>query len=407
VSRAGSQQRTLLGLLGRLRPHWRTDPALAARIDRLLGGDRRLGSRDRRLYRELVFTVLRYLPWIEPLLDSDPSEAARRAAWLAADAPAVGPFRDAVAGGLPECPADADAKARILGADAGALSPAWFRAECPEAFSPPLREVLLSRAPLWLRLQTDDPAPVLAEFDTLGWSWRRSPLVPGALGLPPGTDIARTRAYAAGQVEIQDVGSQRVLASIGVEPGGCWLDACAGAGGKTLQLAALLGAAGRVTARDPRRSALAELTQRALRAGLAERIRIGDRADPAGGFDGVLVDAPCSGTGTWRRAPHLRWVLSEAGVRAAARVQLGLLRENAGRVREGGLLVYATCSLCRTENESVVEAFLGGGFEAVLPGNRLLPQAHDGDGFFVAAFRRNAALRIPRVCSRWPLTTTR
>jgi len=389
VSRAGSQQRTLLEILARLRPHWRADAALPARIDALLGGDRRLGSRDRRLYRELVYTVLRYLPWIEPLLDPDPAEATRRAAWLAPESAVISPFRDAVAAGLPECPAGADEKARILGTEADALSPAWFRDECPSAFLPRLREILLSRAPLWLRLQADDSAPVLAEFEALGWKWRTSVLAAGALGLPAGTDVVRTRAYLSGMVEIQDIGSQRVLTSVGVEPGGHWLDACAGAGGKTLQLAGILGTAGRVTARDTRRSALDELSARAARAGLRDRIRIGDRADPPGGFDGVLVDAPCSGTGTWRRSPHLKWVTTGPDVRSAAMVQLGLLTENAARVRQSGLLVYATCSLCRSENESVVKDFLGGGgFEPVIPGKWLLPQSHDGDGFFVASFRR-------------------
>jgi 16S rRNA (cytosine967-C5)-methyltransferase len=368
-----------------------TDAALPGRIDSLLGGDRRLGSRDRRLYRELVYTVLRYLPWIEPLLGSEPAEAVRRTAWLAAPSPAVSPFRDELTAGLTPCPDDADSKATILGADAGALTPAWFAAECPDAVSPPLRDVLLSRAPLWLRLQTDDPSAVTAEFDASGWTWRRSEFAGDALGLPPGTDVSRTQAYLSGKVEIQDVGSQRVLASTGVDAGGHWLDACAGAGGKTLQLAFLLGPAGRVTARDTRRSALDELSTRAKRAGLSERIRIGDRDDPAIGFDGVLVDAPCSGSGTWRRAPHLRWVTSETSVRSAARTQLDLLRENAARVRIGGILVYATCSLCRSENESVAQGFLNlGGFEPLLGGKLLLPQEHDGDGFFVASFRRSA-----------------
>jgi 16S rRNA (cytosine967-C5)-methyltransferase len=390
VSRAGSQQRTLLGILARLRPHWSTDASLPARIDSVIGGDRRLGSRDRRLYRELVYTVLRYLPWIEPLLDPDPAEAVRRAAWLAGDTPALGPFRGEVAAGLPECPAGADGKARVLGEDPDALTPAWFRDECPAAFAPPLREALLSRAPLWLRLAPGDPGAALAEFDALGWAWRRSPLLAGAVALAPGTDVGRTRAYLSGRVEVQDVGSQRVLASAGPAPGGHWLDACAGAGGKTLQLASLLGPSGLVTARDPRPAALAELALRAQRASLAPRIRVGDPADPPGGFDGVLVDAPCTGSGTWRRAPHLRWVTRPAAVAAAARVQLGLLRENGARVRAGGLLVYATCSLCRTENESVVDAFLGEpcGFEPVERAVALLPQDHDGDGFFVSSLRR-------------------
>lgn len=393
MSLAGSQQRTLLGILGRLRPHWRTDAGLPSRIDSLLRGDRRLGSRDRRLYRELVYTVLRYLPWIEPLLDSAPGDAVARVAWLAADSPAARPFREAVTGALPPCPPGARERARILGAEAADLLPGWLREECPEAFSPPLLDVLLSRAPLWIRLQTADPAPVFREFDRLGWAWRRSPLLAGAVALPQDADVAKTDAYRLGRVEVQDVGSQLILEAVGVAPGGHWLDSCAGAGGKTLQLAALLGPEGRVTARDTRRAPLIELSARAARAGLYSRVVVGGRADPAGGYDGVLVDAPCSGSGTWRRSPHLKWVTRAGAVREAAGVQLALLRANAARVRQGGLLVYATCSLCRSENESVVEEFVRGesGFGPVLPGLRLAPQDHDGDGFFVASFRRRPA----------------
>jgi 16S rRNA (cytosine967-C5)-methyltransferase len=391
VSRAGSQQRTLLEILGRVRSHWRRDPGLPARLDALLGGDRRLGSRDRRLYREMTYTALRYLPWVEPLLDTDPSEAVRRIAWLAADSPAVGAFRSEVAGGLPECPAGADEKGRVLGADPGSLSPGWLREECPGALLPPLRDVLLTRAPLWLRLQGSDPGAVLREFDALGWEWRRSALLAGAVQAPTGAEVAKTDAYASGKVEIQDLGSQLVLASVAIATGGRWLDACAGSGGKTLQLAAMLGPGGRVCARDSRRSALDELELRAARSGIAERIAVGPGEDPSGGYDGVLVDAPCSGSGTWRRAPHLRWVTSREAILKAAALQLRLLQENARLVRRDGLLVYATCSLCTSENESVVRAFLGSvpGFRPELAGLPLLPHVHDGDGFFVASFRRD------------------
>jgi 16S rRNA (cytosine967-C5)-methyltransferase len=390
VSRAGSQQRTLLGLLGSLRPRWRVDPALPLEIEALLRRDRRLGSRDRRLYRELAYTAVRYLPWIEPLLDVDPDEATRRMVWLAADLPEVLPLRMEIAGDLPPCPPAADEKARILLMDAKVLSPAWLRSECPEACLPPLRDALLSRAPLWIRLQTADPESVFLEFERLGWRWRRSSLIAGAVVLPLGGDATKTEAFAAGKIEIQDVGSQLILESAGVVPGGHWLDACAGAGGKTLQLAALVGPAGRVTARDVRPAALQELAVRAQRAGLGARIDIGTRTDPGAGYDGVLVDAPCTGSGTWRRSPHLKWSTTPALIREAAGVQRALLAENAARVRPGGLLVYATCSLCRSENEAVAAEFAGAqpGFEPVITGRRILPPSPDGDAFFVAAFRR-------------------
>jgi 16S rRNA (cytosine967-C5)-methyltransferase len=213
-----------------------------------------------------------------------------------------------------------------------------------------------------------------------------------------GSDVSKTRAFTSGSVEVQDIGSQLILERAGVDPGGHWLDACAGAGGKTLQLASLLGDKGRVTARDTRGPALAALSERAVRSGLGARIRVGDPADPPGGFDAVLVDAPCTGSGTWRRAPHLRWVTTPGSVSSAAALQLVLLRENAPRVRAGGRLVYATCSLCRSENESVVGAFLreAAGFEAELVGTPLLPQEHDGDGFFLASFRRAPSRKLSR-----------
>jgi 16S rRNA (cytosine967-C5)-methyltransferase len=390
VSRAGSQVRTLSGLLGALAPHWRRDAALPARVDSLLRGDRRLGSRDRRLYRELAYTAVRYLPWVEPLVGADPEQAARRIAWLAADTEEVLPFRAEVARGLPPCPPGADAKAGILGEDVDALSPPWLAAECPGALAPPLRECLLSRAPLWIRLQGPASGDALREFERRGVPWQQSDRLAGAVRLPADARVDAMDAYKAGLFEVQDLGSQLVLGSAAPAPSGRWLDACAGAGGKSLQLAALLGPGGGVVARDARPQALAELRRRAARAGLSDRIAAGDPADPPGGFDGVLVDAPCTGSGTWRRAPHLRWVTTPAGIGAAARLQLGLLLENAPRVRPGGLLVYATCSLCRSENERVAEEFLsrGPGMEPAAPPVRLLPWEHDGDGFFVAAFRR-------------------
>jgi 16S rRNA (cytosine967-C5)-methyltransferase len=211
--------------------------------------------------------------------------------------------------------------------------------------------------------------------------------------------VTKTRAFQEGQLEVQDLGSQMILASAGVARGGCWLDACAGAGGKTLQLARLIGPAGRVDACDIRPAALAELRTRAARARLTQ-VRTPPAPDPAG-YDGVLVDAPCSGSGTWRRAPHLKWVTTPEQVARAAAVQGELLRRFAPFVRPGGRLLYATCSLSRWENHEVVSAFLADqpdfaaeppmadfGFPYSPPGLTIWPARHDTDGFFVAALRR-------------------
>lgn len=383
MSVAHNQRRVLLGILDRLRPHWRTDRNLPARLRPLLA-DRRFGSRDRRLYRELAYTALRILPWIE---DADEDAAiARIAAHARANADTL-PFREAWAPAVPDS------------LDPALLLPAWLRDECPAAFASDELAALLRRAPLWLRLQTDDTAAVSAEFAELGWSPTPSSILPGAWRLEEEVAVDKTRAHQDGLVEIQDLGSQLILATQAIAPGERWLDACAGAGGKTLQLARLLGPTGHVDAHDIRPAALAELRKRAARAGLRNVATPGSLAPS---YDGVLVDAPCSGTGTWRRSPHLKWVTTPDDIRAAAKLQAEILARHAGRVRPGGRLIYATCSLCRSENTAVAAAFgtARPDFAPCPPaktfgfapdeagGLPILPARHDTDGFYVAVWRR-------------------
>ena len=382
----GSQRHTFLQLLAQLRPHWRRDPNLPERIHTMLRRHRSIGARDRRLYRELLYTAVRHLPWIE----GRPDEAlVALVAALAADTPATRAFRAAWA----------DAQL-MAGLPREALLPAWFRDECPEAFAPPQLDALLTRAPLWLRLQTAEPARVFAEFADRGWACQPSDLLPAAVKVLAEVDVTQTGAFAQGRIEVQDLGSQLLLESVGLEPGGRWLDACAGAGGKTLQLARLLGPDGKVDAHDIRPAALEELVQRAQRAGVGN-IRV--TPEVAGLYDGVLVDAPCSGSGTWRRAPHLKWVTTPQNIARAATVQLNLLAQFAAQVRPGGRLVYATCSLCRRENAEVLAAFLAArpdfapvplartfGFTPTGGGLTIWPATHDTDGFFVASLRCQA-----------------
>jgi 16S rRNA (cytosine967-C5)-methyltransferase len=398
MSVASSQQQVFLRLLRQLAPHWRRDAALPRRIQQLLAGERSFGSRDRRLYRELIYTALRYLPWIEPELERDPGRAIRITAWLAADTRDTRNYRAEACGDWPNLSSLAE-RATFLKADATVLLPAWFSAECPEVFTPAEQGAQLARAPLWLRLQTDRTDAVRYEFKTADWRVTESTELPSAWRVQGEVDVTKSEAYARGLIEIQDLGSQFVLESVGVEPGGCWLDACAGAGGKTLQLARLVGAAGRIEAHAIRPAALDELGARARRAGL-RNVRVVS-APAAGSYDGVLVDAPCSGSGTWRRSPHLKWCTTPVTIAERAALQGKLLAQFAAAVRPGGRLVYATCSLSRGENEDVVAAFLAAHADfAALPlahtfgftlsggGLTVLPARHETDGFFVAALGR-------------------
>jgi 16S rRNA (cytosine967-C5)-methyltransferase len=401
---AANQARTFLQLFAELRPHIRTDRNFPARLQQRLAKEKRFGSRDRRLYRELCYTAVRFLPWIETLLARSPDEAARAVVWLAADIPATRPLRETLIADWPSTPSTIAEKAGHLGTTEPLL-PAWFQAHCPAAFHSPEIDTLHTRAPLWLRLQTEAPRAVFDEFSERGWRWRASEVLPHAFELQTEADVTQTDAYQHGLVEVQDLGSQLILAAVGPAAGSQWLDACAGAGGKTLQLARAVGPSGRVIAHDVRAAALDELHARANRAVLRNIVPMAYPPAHDARFDGVLVDAPCSGSGTWRRAPHLKWCTTENDVTAAAKLQRELLARYASHVRPGGLLVYATCSLSRVENESVVSEFTAAHGEFVphplarnfgFAGGQdhqlsIVPSRLNTDGFFVAAFRKTSS----------------
>ncbi|MEX1256396.1 MAG: RsmB/NOP family class I SAM-dependent RNA methyltransferase [Gemmatimonadota bacterium] len=412
MSLVTSQRETLLRLTATLRPHFRTDRTLPSRIRALLSGDRRFGSRDRRLYRELLFTTVRFLPWLEGLLDTDPARAAATVAWLSAETPATRAFRAELTIGFPPKAEDLFERAAALGREVSSLVPAWLAAECPAALAPEEMNALHRRAPLWLRLQAGDATALAREIGDAGVRLSSCAVLPEAVrATTPDdaseADLTRTASYLHGDFEVQDLGSQMVLASQEILPGERWLDACAGAGGKTLQLACMLGKEGRVDAYDVRSSALDELGERVARAGL-ENVRTlrelpGGPAGAAGseGYDGILVDAPCSGSGTWRRAPHLKWLTTPDDLIRHAERQRHLLAAFAPMVRAGGNLLYSTCSLARTENEEVAKSFLEThsdfeplppardfGYDSGAPGLAILPALHDTDGFYVVALHR-------------------
>ena len=174
-------------------------------------------------------------------------------------------------------------------------------------------------------------------------------------------DLYRVDQFQQGQFEIQDLASQLVVHACNPQPGEIWWDACAGEGGKTMHLADLMQNKGLLWASDRSIRRLNVLRQRAARAGVFNYRAIpwngGPQPPTRTRFDGILVDAPCSGVGTWQRNPHARWTVSPADVHELAAVQRQLLEHVAGALKPGGRLIYAVCTLTRAETHGVASEF--------------------------------------------------
>ena len=258
--------------------------------------------------------------------------------------------------------------------------------EAHGAAAAPILETLRHRAPLHLRVnlaRTDPDAARRALADD-GILAEPHPLSPTALQVRDGARRLRgARAYAEGLVEPQDAASQAVVDRLSPAPGLRVLDYCAGGGGKALALAAR-GASVTAHDADPRR--MTDLPARADRAGVEIVVRA---KPPDGPFDLVLCDAPCSGTGAWRRQPDAKWRLTAADLDRLTATQDAILDAAAPRVASGGRLAYATCSILPVENAARADGFL-----ARHPGWRredglALTPLDGGDGFFLAVFRRD------------------
>jgi 16S rRNA (cytosine967-C5)-methyltransferase len=291
----------------------------------------------------------------------------------------------------------------------GGIAPAWLEAAlAASGIAGDDAAALLARAPLDIRVNTLKADPALLELPETP---DKLP-VPAGFRLPEGTRVEQWEAYEAGQIEVQDCGSQAACLAVGARPGETIIDLCAGAGGKTLSLAAAMENRGILIASDTDRGRLARLGPRAQRAGavVSETVLIDPGKElkaldawlgPDGGkADAVLVDAPCSGTGTWRRNPEARWRLNEAQLERYTRAQAQLLEIGSVLVKPGGRLIYVTCSLLDAEGPDRAEAFLAAnpGWHSDPPdlplgrtcgaGIRLTPARDGTDGFFIARLSR-------------------
>lgn len=380
-------------------------------LDAVLGGEpaeraltrwarasRFAGSKDRAAVRDLVFDALRRrrsLAW------RGGAETGR--AILLAQQQAEGADLGALCSGIGFDPAPlTEAEAAALAALPERPPPDPVRLDYPDFLDAPLRESLggdfetvmtamQARAPVDLRVNTlkTTPNAAIVALARDGVRAAPHPLAPAALRVVENPRaLAASRAYSQGMVELQDVSSQVVAHLAGAEPGMTVLDYCAGGGGKTLALAAALQGRGRLLAWDANPRRMADLPERARRAGAAVSLLEPAALRRLGAVcDLVLVDAPCSGTGAWRRKPEGKWRLSPDALAAFPPLQDDILAAAARHLRPGGVLVYATCSLLVVENDARVDSFLARhpGWQEDL--RRHLSPVDGGDGFFISRMR--------------------
>ena len=370
--------------------------AKGAPADRILAewfrNNRFAGSKDRRAIRELVYAAIRACGPIPRTGRSAMLRLAQADANIAPlfDGSTYGPAR--IAEG--EEPAE------------GGVAPDWLVQKLASSdITGPEADALLGRAPLDLRVNT-----LKAERATLSLPVETSHTdAPHGVRLEAGTQVEQWTEWREGKVEVQDTGSQLACLAVGAQPGETVIDLCAGGGGKTLALAAAMDNLGRLIASDTDRSRLSRLGPRAERAGATSiETRLLDPkrefeilADLEGQADAVMVDAPCSGAGTWRRNPEARWRLDEGELARLTALQSDLLDLAARLVKPGGRLIYVTCSLLDEEGAGQFESFLGrnkafSAQDISLPtgrkrgnGIRLTPYHEGTDGFFIARAARS------------------
>ncbi len=372
-----------------------------------------LGRRDRGVVAETVFDVLRHRRLYEALSQGIRGPMSRTFACLSV----LRRFGTPALPGLQLNPPETEAFKQAVAIDPAGLPqavrlslPDWLHAELlaqarkrlgdeasQEQIDTEVEAVgraLLQPAPLDLRvnlLKSDRPA-VLAALSAAGIAAEALADVSTAIRVRGKPAIDKLAAFEAGDFEVQDAGSQRLAEFTQARRGQMVVDFCAGAGGKTLAMAAAMRNTGQIYACDTSPVRLQRLRPRLMRSGATNVQPFGLDSENdrklrrlAGRADLVLVDAPCSGTGTLRRNPELKWRMDSASVDTLHALQCSILSAAARLVKPGGALVYATCSLVRRENEAVVAAFRAShpqfGEPELL---RVRPEESDSDGFFAA-----------------------
>ena len=366
------------------------DHALAAAFE----ANPKWGKRDRGFVAETAFEVVRWRRALAFLADSEEANALCAAQWtrMGYDLPDWWQYRGARADDIRGREISLPDQPRKIRESV----PDWLdelgEAELGTAWAAEI-SALNRRAPVYLRVNTLklDLQSAMAWLAEAGVEAAPVPGAPDALALPEGRILPKP-LREDGRVEIQDAGSQWIAPMVDPQPGEMVIDACCGAGGKSLHLAALMRNEGRVFAMDVDAKKLTELERRAKRAGATcvrpRPILPATVSDFAGVGDRLLVDAPCSGLGTLRRQPDLKWRLKPAQIDRVRGIQRDLLTTYPEMLKPGGRLVYATCSILPSENRAAVDSLVSdGGFRLIE--DRVISPANDGfDGFYAAVLEK-------------------
>lgn len=400
------------------------DAAADKQVSQFLRVHKELGARDRHIVAETVYAVLRHRRVLAHLAQTGAGALERRLVLLAAQKvvdmdslqAAIAEEEFAWVSETLKAPVD-DLPAAVR----SNLPDEWFSAlvgAYGEEEALKLTEALNQSAPLDARVNTikSSREAVQIAFEHAGIESTVCEFAPLGLRLLKKPALQKLDVFTTGAIEVQDEGSQLLTHLLGAKRGEMVADFCAGAGGKTLAIGAMMRNTGRLYAFDIAAHRLAKLKPRLARSGLSnvQTIAIDSEKDIrvkrlAGKFDRVLVDAPCSGLGTLRRNPDLKWRHGLDSVARLVKVQASILESAAKLVKAGGTLVYATCSVLPDENQNIVQAFLSAHPEFELMPARevlatqkidipesaeredclqLLPHLHQTDGFFAACMQK-------------------
>ncbi len=398
-------------------------------LAKILRSRREIGSRDRKLINDLVFSYYRWKGWLKffEKLDQEALFALALLLDNKNDYKICNYWGENLADILPNINSidfkkGLDEKAKIffnlndntIRSFIKELFPNWLTEKVLSTVEEEFRDKFLfdfasivqTRSPLWIRSSLKNPAKLSSILEKANVNFIRHPVIKSAWSITASVNLNMITGAKSVPFETQDLSSQAVGLVCNPKPKETWLDACAGSGGKTLHLAYLSKGKANIIAYDVRKNMLKKVLSRSKKWRL-KNISIFENQRKifrnfSNGFDGVLVDAPCSGIGTWRRNPDARWRLTESDISEYSKKQYDLLVNMSLLVRPGGVLIFSVCTLTGEETYGCIKRFLKD-FEAFklmtfsnpINGEKtdgtleIWPQNYDCDGMFIAKMQRS------------------